>query len=549
MQHFFNDASRVVVDVLYAAGHLAPLRIAEPQSGVRILIRRDWDRDTLGQRQVAVLSGGGAGHEPAHAGFIGDGMLTGVISGSLFASPSMDAVLAAIREVCGPAGCLLVVKNYTGDRLNFGLAAEHARREGLKVAMVIVADDISLPDTPQPRGLAGTLLIHKIAGYHAQQQDALENIQALAQHACERMASMGMALTPATLPDQARPDRSPELGLGIHNEPGARHIVPDSARDAMSHVVTPLATTLEERGHTDGWIALLNNLGSCSTQEMGVLAASLIDELSPARLTQLIGPAPLMTSLDMHGFSVTLMAIDDTLRTALQAPTDAPAWPGIQNVCQPDTFTPNLTARNGALQDDAPQAEHVTAALTQVLSVLRDARDDLDGLDAQSGDGDAGSSLVEGADAIEQALTAGRLNTAHPERLFAGLGQCLATGMGGSSGVLLSILMTATATALEQRNLVDSLWQGVERMQTYGGAQPGDRTLLDALIPALQALQNDGTLADAAQAARQGAAHTATLSRAGAGRAAYVPDSALEGVVDPGAEAVARVFETLARCL
>ncbi|WP_280570313.1 dihydroxyacetone kinase subunit DhaK [Chromohalobacter sp. 296-RDG] len=549
MQHFFNDASRVVDDVLYAAGHLAPLRIADPQSGVRILIRRDWDRDMLGQRQVAVLSGGGAGHEPAHAGFIGDGMLTGVISGSLFASPSMDAVLAAIREVCGPAGCLLVVKNYTGDRLNFGLAAEHARREGLKVAMVIVADDISLPDTPQPRGLAGTMLIHKIAGYHAQQQDALENIQALAQHACERMASMGMALTPATLPDQARPDRSPELGLGIHNEPGARHIVPDSARDAMSHVVTPLATTLEERGHTDGWMALLNNLGSCSTQEMGVLSASLIDEIGSARLPQLIGPAPLMTSLDMHGFSVTLMAVDDTMRTALQAPTDAPAWPGVRDVHQPDTFTPNLTARNGALQDDAPQATRLTTALTQVLSVLRDSRDDLDGLDARSGDGDAGSSLVEGADAIEQALTAGRLDTAHSERLFAGLGQCLATGMGGSSGVLLSILFTATATALEQRNLVDSLWQGVERMQTYGGAQPGDRTLLDALIPALQALQNDGTLTDAAHKARQGAAHTATLSRAGAGRAAYVPDSALEGVVDPGAEAVARVFETLARCL
>ncbi|WP_280541421.1 dihydroxyacetone kinase subunit DhaK [Chromohalobacter sp. 11-W] len=549
MQHFFNDTSRVVTDVLYAAGHLAPLRIAEPQSGVRILIRRAWDRDTLGQRQVAVLSGGGAGHEPAHAGFIGDGMLTGVISGSLFASPSMDAVLAAIREVCGSAGCLLVVKNYTGDRLNFGLAAEHARREGLKVAMVIVADDISLPDTPQPRGLAGTLLIHKIAGYHAQQQDALENIQALAQHACECMASMGMALTPATLPGQARPDRSPELGLGIHNEPGARHIVPDSARDAMSHVVTPLATTLEARGHTDGWIALLNNLGSCSTQEMGVLAASLIDELGPARLTQLIGPAPLMTSLDMHGFSVTLMAADDAMRTALQAPTDAPAWPGVQDVRPPDTFTPNLVARNGAQQDNAPQATHVTAALTQVLSVLRDARDDLDGLDAQSGDGDAGSSLVEGADAIEQALTAGRLDTAHPERLFAGLGQCLATGMGGSSGVLLSILMTATATSLEHRNLVDSLWQGVERMQTYGGAQPGDRTLLDALIPALQALQKDATLTEAAQAARQGAAHTATLSRARAGRAAYIPDSALEGVVDPGAEAVARVFETLARCL
>jgi len=170
MDRFYNAPENVVDEILCGVATSAPLRIAEPESGLRILIRKEWDRQQQGREQVAVLSGGGAGHEPAHAGFVGEGMLTGVISGSLFASPSVEAVLAAIREVCGDAGCLLVVKNYTGDRLNFGLAAERARSEGLDVAMVIVADDVAIGEAPQPRGIAGTLLVHKLAGYLASKQ-------------------------------------------------------------------------------------------------------------------------------------------------------------------------------------------------------------------------------------------------------------------------------------------------------------------------------------------------------------------------------------------
>jgi len=129
-----------------------------------VVARGDWDKS-----RVAVISGGGSGHEPAHAGFVGKGMLTAAVCGDLFASPSVDAVLNAIVAVTGDRGCLLIVKNYTGDRLNFGLAAEKAKRYGLKVEMVIVADDIALPDNKQPRGIAGTALVHKIAGYAAEQ--------------------------------------------------------------------------------------------------------------------------------------------------------------------------------------------------------------------------------------------------------------------------------------------------------------------------------------------------------------------------------------------
>ncbi len=190
-------------------------------------------------------------------------MLTGVISGNLFASPSVEPILAAIREVCGDAGCLLVVKNYTGDRLNFGLAAERARGEGLNVEMVIVADDVAIAEAPQPRGIAGTLLVHKLAGYLASQGASLAEIQQRTRTLCERMGSLGMALKPAAQPGQPASTRSPELGLGIHNEPGTRAVDPQSADDAMRLVLEPLLQAVApapDSSSDTAWVALLNNL-------------------------------------------------------------------------------------------------------------------------------------------------------------------------------------------------------------------------------------------------------------------------------------------------
>ena len=542
MDRFYNAPGDVVDEILRAAAVTAPVRVAEPESGLRILIRRDWDRADQGQRQVAILSGGGAGHEPAHAGYIGEGMLTGAISGSLFASPSVEAVLAAIREVCGAAGCLLVVKNYTGDRLNFGLAAERARGEGLDVAMVIVADDVAIDNAPQPRGIAGTVLVHKLSGHLASRELPLETIRERAEALCRRTGSLGMALSAAAQPGQAAAEHSPELGLGIHNETGTREVDPQNADDAMRLVLEPLREALSDRKLSGPWIAMLNDLGSCSTQEMGVLAASLLRQLGVDQVAHLIGPAPLMTSLDMHGFSLTLLPADDDVVEALSAPTTAPAWPGLHAVQAPARFSPDTRQEHEALVDDAPQDPGTSALLQRVIETLRQSREELDALDAKSGDGDAGASVESGAESI-----ANRLNTEAPPLMFAGIGQLLARDMGGSSGVLLSILFTAAAATLDQRgDLQEALAAGVEKMQAYGGARPGDRTMLDALVPAIESLRRGESLAQAAQAARDGAQATARLVRANAGRSAYVPESALEGVVDPGAEAVARVFEALA---
>lgn len=165
-QFFFNQRASLVNDVIEGTIIASPwnnLACLESDPAIRVVVRRD-----LNKNNVAVISGGGAGHEPAHVGFIGKGMLTAAVCGDLFASPSVDAVLTAIQAVTGEAGCLLIVKNYTGDRLNFGLAAEKARRLGYNVEMLIVGDDISLPDNKQPRGIAGTILVHKVAGYFAE---------------------------------------------------------------------------------------------------------------------------------------------------------------------------------------------------------------------------------------------------------------------------------------------------------------------------------------------------------------------------------------------
>ncbi|ABU78657.1 hypothetical protein ESA_03441 [Cronobacter sakazakii ATCC BAA-894] len=222
---FFDDRKRLIndaVDGLILSARHQNLTRLDIDPAIRIVARRDWDKS-----KVAVISGGGSGHEPAHAGFVGKGMLTAAVCGDLFASPSVDAVLNAIVAVTGDHGCLLIVKNYTGDRLNFGLAAEKAKRHGLKVEMVIVSDDVALPDNKQPRGIAGTALVHKIAGFAAEQGKSLSDVRALAQQASDAVKSLGVALQTCSLPGSTEDGRikqgEAELGLAFTGEPGCQH--------------------------------------------------------------------------------------------------------------------------------------------------------------------------------------------------------------------------------------------------------------------------------------------------------------------------------------
>jgi len=538
MTHFMNRKDDMVTDAIdgviaTSGGALARL---DGYPHIRVVIRSDWTKS-----QVALVSGGGSGHEPAHAGFVGAGMLTAAVCGDIFASPSVDAVLAGILAVTGPAGCLLIVKNYTGDRLNFGLAAERARAFGYKVSMVVVDDDIALPDLPQARGVAGTLFVHKIAGALADQGADLDTVTKTAERVISGIRSIGMSLDTCTVPGSPKENRIPagmaELGLGIHGEAGVEQIPYSDARQAIASVADKLAVTMSDGPH----VALLNNLGGTSVLEMAVLASELVKSKIGDKIKLIVGPATLMTSLAMRGFSISVYEIKAEDEALLTKPCPIAAWPGCVKLA-PETILPLPDGLAPIKAFPSPHAR-TKEFLTACCNILIASEGDLNALDAKSGDGDTGSTLAGASRALLEAMDS--LPLADHTQLYRAIGQELSQTMGGSSGVLLAIFFAAAGDASSAGMPMRSALQaGLERMQEIGGAKPGDRTMIDALMPALDALE-DG-LPPAAKAARAGANHTATLTKANAGRASYINAEQLEGHIDPGAEAVARLFEHLA---
>lgn len=538
MRQFINSKETMVLEAIdgmirASDGKLARL---DGYPHIKVVIRADWDKS-----KVALVSGGGSGHEPSHAGFVGQGMLTAAVCGDVFASPSVDAVLAGILAVTGKAGCLLIVKNYTGDRLNFGLAAERARAFGLKVAMVIVDDDVALPDLPQARGVAGTLFVHKIAGAVAEGGATLDAVEAAARRVIAGAVSIGMSLDTCTVPGSPKEDRiqagQAELGLGIHGEAGISQVDFTGAKAAMAMVLDRLAPHAGSGDH----VALLNNLGGATPLEMALLTEELAQSPLSDRVKWIIGPAEMMTSLDMKGFSVSLLPVTDADLAALASPVAPHAWPGLSPLGPvlirplPDGLTP--------IQPMASSHPARRALMESCCKALIAAERDLNALDAKSGDGDTGSTLAGAARALLAALD--RLPLADPTQLYRAIGMALSQTMGGSSGVLLAIFFTAAGDASASgKSWIGALAAGLDRVMQVGGAQPGDRTMIDALSPALAALPNG--VAAASNAARAGANATAKMTRAKAGRASYLSPDKLEGHTDPGAEGVARLFEHLA---
>ncbi|WPG21414.1 dihydroxyacetone kinase subunit DhaK [Kosakonia cowanii] len=541
---FFNDRKQLVNDAIEGLVISAPhgnLVRLESDPAIRIVARADWDKS-----RVAVISGGGSGHEPAHAGFVGKGMLTAAVCGDLFASPSVDAVLNAIVAVTGDRGCLLIVKNYTGDRLNFGLAAEKAKRYGLKVEMVIVADDIALPDNKQPRGIAGTALVHKIAGYAAEQGKSLSEVRDFAQQACDNVYSLGLAMESCNLPgsdsEEGRIQQGHvELGLGIHGEPGASTLETHNSKSLIDTLVEPLRAAVGN----DRVAVLINNLGGVSALEMALLTKELAHSALKDQLAYLIGPAPLVSSLDMKGFSLSLLRLTDEFEQALCAEVQTVGWQ------KPVAFAPMKTQPHKAVYtgleiepSDNPQVKALVGTAAQTLIDLENR---LNALDAKVGDGDTGSTFAEGAREIKRLLEQNALPLNNTAQLLQLIGERLATVMGGSSGVLMSIFFTAAGQAVHNATpFPDALLLGLKQMKHYGGADLGDRTLIDALQPALEALRDRG-LAAATDAAQKGAESTATMQKAGAGRSSYVNSENLEGVTDPGAVAIAEVFAAIGK--
>ncbi|XP_040416161.1 triokinase/FMN cyclase isoform X1 [Cygnus olor] len=522
--------------------------------------------------RVALLSGGGSGHEPAHAGYIGKGMLSGVVAGAVFTSPAVGSILAAIRAVtqAGAVGTLLIVKNYTGDRLNFGLALERARAEGADVQMVVVGDDCAFTTQKKAgrRGLCGTVLVHKVAGALAEAGASLDEIVKRVSAVAKAMGTLGLSLSPCSVPG-SKPtfqlaDDEMELGLGIHGEAGVRRmkVMPaDEAVETMlAHMTDPANASHLPLSRGASVVLVVNNLGGLSCLELGIVAGAAVRGLERrgVRIARaLVGS--FMTALEMAGVSLTLMLADEELVGLIDAETTAMAWPnlvaGPAMSQRPEVPAPNEgpeTAQQAP--STGPGAKWVQLVLERVCSTLLGLQDKLNELDRAAGDGDCGHTHARAARAIQEWVRS-RPPPAAPAQLLSALADLLLEKMGGSSGVLYGLFLTAAARPLHNRSdlptWADAMDAGIEAMQRYGGAAPGDRTMLDSLCAAAQALhalRGPGAdlltvLASAVQSA-EAAAEATRHMEAGAGRASYISSAQLLQP-DPGAVAAAAVLRAV----
>ncbi len=540
MQNFYNAKEDIVseaIDGLIASAG-GKLRRFDPSSYARVVVRTDWDKS-----KVAIISGGGSGHEPSHAGLVGPGLLTAAVCGGVYASPSVDAVLSAILEVTGPKGCLLVIKNYTGDRLNFGLAAEKAKAMGHKVEMVIVADDVATANTAQPRGIAGTVFVHKVAGHMSESGASLDDVLATANAINGNLRTLGLARDTCTIPGTEKQDRMAanevEVGLGIHGEPGVAVETFDDCEQLMKDLSARLIASIDTaKSH----IALFNDLGGLNGLESAILFKAFMSSDLAKSAEYVMGPIPIMTALDMPGFSITLVPIEDAYSEALMSKTECDVWPTPQKIVAANPITPpKLDELDFEPSDDASIRSFLNTAIDACLTM----EDDLNVLDAKVGDGDTGTTFALAARTVKSELD--NLPLANGSDLLAVLGDIKGKSMGGSSGVLFAIMLANASDAFKaDPNWSTALSAGLDAMQKYGGANLGDRTLIDALRPALDQMVAGNGIAKAAEAARSGADSTAAMLSANAGRSAYLEARSLDGFADPGAEGIARIFEALA---
>ncbi|QDI91798.1 dihydroxyacetone kinase subunit DhaK [Salicibibacter halophilus] len=320
MKKLMNDPERIVssfLDGLVAANGTLIQRL----EGTDVIVRR-----SSPPQKVGLVSGGGSGHEPAHAGYVGKGMLDAAVAGEVFTSPGADQFFAAIQAADQGEGVLLLIKNYNGDVMNGEMAQEMAEAEGIKTEMVIINDDVAVNDPDQRRGIAGTVLVQKITGALAETGASLQDAKRIAEKTVSRVRSMSVALTPCTLPAVAQPsfdlaEDEMEVGIGIHGERGMdRREVASSEKTAQ----LLLESVLKEIPSAAPLALLINGMGSTPLMEQHVFANDVIKQLDRDIQHTYVGDY--MTSLDMAGVSLTLLAVDDELSSYLQAPVHTVQW-------------------------------------------------------------------------------------------------------------------------------------------------------------------------------------------------------------------------------
>lgn len=328
MKKLINEVDNVVDEMLEGMVAACP-KYVKRLPGLEVLVRAGGS-----EGKVALVSGGGSGHEPAHGGFVGKGMLDAAVAGAVFTSPTPDQVYEAIKAANGGKGVLLVIKNYTGDVMNFEMAADMARDEGIEVDQVVVADDVAVENstwTTGRRGIAGTIFVHKLAGACAEAGGSLADVKAVAEKVIANVRSMGMAIEACTVPAAGKKsfdlaEDEIEIGIGIHGEPGT-HREKISTVNGISDQL--LDKILAEGIYNDGdeVAVMVNGMGGTPLMELYVANKHVSEVLAGKGIKvykTLVGNY--MTSLDMEGFSITLLKLDDDMKKLLDAPADTPAF-------------------------------------------------------------------------------------------------------------------------------------------------------------------------------------------------------------------------------
>eukprot|EP00762_Andalucia_godoyi_P006123 ANDGO_00365.mRNA.1 Putative 3 len=551
-----NDVQSVVTDSIdgYLLSRPDLVRL-DGYPGTKVVARRVIPAD-----EVAIISGGGAGHEPSHVGLVADGLLTAAVSGDVFASPHVHAILAAIRYVCQftKCGVLLIVKNYTGDRLAFGLASQFATSElGIEISVVFVADDIALTESKiGNRGIAGTVLVHKCAAAVAASKASLETVTLAAQSASSHVLSIGASLSVCTVPGVPRstrldqPETSVEVGLGIHGEPGALVLNFLPTADALAASLVAKLAEKAAPSATRNLAVFVNNLGGLSNLEMGVACKSTFHALQSAGFAVLrFISGAIMTSLDMRGFSISVLPADleiageMNVAQCLDAPTMAPSWPSTfggkgstsslnsLSIVAPLAATqrpehnisgvnsgPPAVITGGESSKLERRRQRIRNAAFSACNALLSTTAELTRLDTIAGDGDAGLSFSAISQAALTVVASTDLFSCSNGSLSSDVSVlCLRVAheigalVGGTSGVLYALMFAAAGTAvltIDAEHLNDpvvvmhtALSSALQAVQKFGKAKAGDRTMLDSLLPVLSVLSTHAAVSAAPPAA------------------------------------------------
>ncbi|APX33581.1 D-erythrulose kinase [Brachybacterium sp. P6-10-X1] len=556
MTYLLNDPADFATDAVRGLALSHPDHVAVVHGGV---VRAT---ETPAGRPALVI-GGGSGHYPAFAGWVGPGMGHGAPCGNVFASPSASQVHSVARNAENGGGVILGFGNYAGDVLHFGAAAEKLRAEGIDVRIVKVSDDIA-SNSPENhrdrRGIAGDLPVFKIAGAAIEAGADLEEAERIAWAANDATRSFGVAVDGCTLPGADEPlfhvaEGQMGVGLGIHGEPGVRDEPLGSADEIATLLVEGILA--EQPARTEGGYqgraaVILNGLGTVKYEELFIVYAKVGELLEAAGITP-VRPevGEFVTSLDMAGLSLTLVFLDEELEAHWLAPVDTPAYhrgamPDVERPLRTSFWEPGADRTPASTDESREVAATIAGVLDLFEAVCAREEAELGRIDAIAGDGDHGQGMAYGSRGAAAAARAALEDGAGARTVLVRAGEAWAESAGGTSGALWGGALTAAGGVFTDddgcspRTIVEALDAGIDAVQRLGGARVGDKTMIDAAVPFRAALADAFTgenaapaIRSAASSARRAADATADIT-AVLGRARVLGDRSL-GAPDPGA--------------